>query len=448
MTGGGGGAAGVCGRAGHGVDPDERRRGGRVRAVVLAMLATALTASGLAASAGTAAASAPFVPETFTAGNGHSCALDSTMQAWCWGSDSSGQIGDGPASQGNNYNPVRVAGAHRFQYITAGAAHTCALDTAFIAWCWGADVAGQLGDSPAGLNQLEPVQVWGGRQYFAITANGSVTCALDFSGKAWCWGTDRFGQVGNGSPATQAVYLPEQVAAGSSIFIAISAGSDHVCALDNARKAWCWGGDSSGQAGDGPDRFFTKYSPVRVLGDASYSAIESGGAFTCALDTAGRAWCWGSDSNGMLGDGAGAANKAAPVLVAGGRAYATIAAGGSTVCALDAATMAWCWGWDRYGQVGDGPWGQLNNYSPVRVAGERGYAAITGGAVHMCAADTGWALWCWGSDQFGQVGDGPASQADKTSPVPVVIYNPAPPGQAAKSRDGIPSQLKLARTDG
>ena len=137
---------------------------------------------------------------------------------------------------------------------------------------------------------------------------------------------------------------------GGHTFVDIDAGNEHTCALDTTGAAWCWGEDSAGPLGDGPDALpldFTpvvKDAPVAVLGGHTFATISAGESHTCALDGSGRAWCWGLDGGGELGDGVDVGpEKPAPVAVVGGHAFTALDTGGST-CALDAAGSPWCWG--------------------------------------------------------------------------------------------------------
>ncbi len=263
-----------------------------------------------------------------TAGDQHTCALDTAGKAWCWGWDEHGQVGDGSTSQANKYSPVKVAEDRAYTAITAGGRHTCALDTAGKAWCWGRDVDGEAGDGTTSqADKYSPVPVAGGRAYTTITAGVDHTCALDTAGKAWCWGADNSGEVGDGSASQADKYSPVKVAGGPSLYERSPRACAHTCALDTAGKAWCWGNDNFGQVGDGSASQAAKYSPVAVDADDSpeafaLAAITAGDFHTCALDTAGKAWCWGLDENGQVGDGsASQANKYKPVKVAGGKVW-------------------------------------------------------------------------------------------------------------------------------
>ncbi len=337
----------------------------------------------------------------------HSCGLDADGAAWCWGYDDSGQLGDGVGAT-NQFEPVQVSGGRAYTTIAAGFAHSCALDTDGAAWCWGYDDFGQLGDGAGATDKFEPVQVSGGRTFTFLTAGSNHTCALDTNGTAWCWGSDSSGQLGDGPTATNR-FEPVQVSGGRT-YTGISAGGDaasshYTCAVDINGTAWCWGNDSSGQLGDGAGAT-NQFEPVQVSGSHKFATVAAGGSHTCALDTTGGAWCWGSDFRGQLGDGGGTTNQFQPAQVSGSRTYTTVTAGLQHTCAVDAAAAAWCWGTDGNGQLGDGA-GTTDQSQPVQVSGGRSYTTVAAGQAHTCALDAAAAAWCWGFDGFGGLGDGP-----------------------------------------
>ena len=157
-------------------------------------------------------------------------------------------------------------------------------------------------------------------------------------------------------------------------FTAIGAGGTHTCAMDDSGRVWCWGWDESGQLGRGEP----SDGPTVVVGEHEFTEIRAGDGFTCALDRTGKAWCWGLDHHGQLGDGDPVGGQAdAPLLVAGARDFSSVAAGGGEgggaghACALDGDGHAWCWGSDDYGQIGDGARSNGDHAAPVLVAGER-----------------------------------------------------------------------------
>ncbi len=376
--------------------------------------------------------------ETITAGWGHTCALDTSGNAWCWGHDSAGQVGDGNDDQGDpncfpehcRFSPEAVSGNHTFTTISAGHYHTCGLDISGKAWCWGQNGHGEVGDgsSPAQAEwrRFTPTAVVGGHVFATISAGGEHTCAIDTAQRAWCWGYDTSGQLGSGGLWGSRVFAPVAVA-GNHRFTAIRAAGPNTCALDDAAHAWCWGDAREGQLGDGmppethydPDCYgdghLCAWKPVRVSGSASYSLV----AAACALDTSGKAWCWGLDTNGRVGGGTPWDINFEPVVVAGARNYTTIASTWANTCALDTSGKAWCWGNDSDGQVGDGDDQQADEHAPVAVAGGHTFTQLTVHNRHSCGLDANGKAWCWGEDGYGRLGDGDTNQASKYAPVAV-----------------------------
>lgn len=358
---------------------------------------------------------------TVDAGAMHTCGLGPAGKAWCWGEDESGQLGDGADDGADEFVPVAVAGGRTYGVISAGFSHTCALTASGQAWCWGDDSVGELGDGDDGQAREDvPVAVAGGHTFIALAAGAGYTCGLDSSGVAWCWGGDFYGALGDGDDGQGDEYAPVAVA-GDHTFGEISAGFDHTCAVKWSGEAWCWGTDDMAQLGDGDDGEAPEYAPVPVAGGHSFHSIAAGGSHTCALASDNKAWCWGSDNYGQVGDGGEAQGlRFQPTLVAGGRSFSTVsaAAAGVHTCALDLTGKAWCWGRDEEGQLGDGNGPSLAT-APVAVAGGHTMTAISVDWAQTCAVDSSTNAWCWGDDEWGQIGDGNDGQADEFAPVPV-----------------------------
>lgn len=194
--------------------------------------------------------------ESASTGSEHTCGLSADGTAWCWGRDDDGQVGS-PATDrclrdgvkiGCALRPLAVGDSIRFVAISAGDHHTCAIDTEARAWCWGAGTAGQLGtgsltDSPV------PTLVATDVRFQAIAAGSRHTCGLDLDGRAWCWGRNDFGRLGRVQPAG-VVPMPVAVETDTR-FTAIVAGTLHTCAIAEDGTAWCWGFGGYGQLGTG-----------------------------------------------------------------------------------------------------------------------------------------------------------------------------------------------------
>ena len=348
-----------------------------------------------------------------SAGGNHTCALKAAGGVKCWGSNWGGQLGDGTTA--DKSTPVDVVGlGSEVAAISAGDLHTCALTATGGVKCWGRNWDGQLGDGTAG-NKSTPVDVVGlGSGVAAISAGGNHTCAPKAAGGVKCWGGNAYGQLGDGTTASKSTPV-DVVGLGGGV-AAISAGGYHTCALTSAGGVKCWGPNAYGQLGDGTAG--NKSTPVDVVGLSSgVATISAGGYHTCALTAAGGVKCWGRNWDGQLGDGT-ARNKSTPVDVVGlGSGVAAISTGGLHTCALTAAGGVKCWGWNAYGQLGDGT--SAVRFTPVDVVGlDSGVAVITAGWSHTCALTTAGGVKCWGNNTYGKLGDGTAG--NRSTPVDVV----------------------------
>ena len=340
------------------------------------------------------------------AGGQHSCLLDRSGVAWCWGSNAQGQAG---TSGSRIAEPERVGGNLRFTSLAAGRVHSCGVTTAREVWCWGGNDRGQVGDGSR-VNRSAPSRIAMRTAGGDAAVGANHACALDSSGTAWCWGANDRGQTGSGSFGSD-VLTPRRVA-GSHRFRSLTVGWDHSCALDSAGRAWCWGSNENGRLGDGSTSDHA--APVLVSTKERFTQISAGGTHTCAVASSGKALCWGQNSAGQLGDGT-IANSRTPVEVAAGTSFASITVGSSHSCALARDGTARCWGRNSYGQLGDGS--TTDRVAPVAVAGGVRFIQLNASGAHTCGTAGGGAAYCWGYNVQGQLGDG--TRTNRARPVRV-----------------------------
>jgi alpha-tubulin suppressor-like RCC1 family protein len=353
-----------------------------------------------------------------TAGNQHTCALLSSGTIDCWGSNSNGQLGDGTTN--DSPSPVAVSGISNATAVTAGNQHTCALLSSGTIDCWGSNSYGQLGNGTNGTpivdvnstaQAVKVPRVLG--SVSAVALGGGHGCALLQTGVLVCWGSNSNGQLGDGVVSGVA-FTPVGVS-GVTNATAITAGDEHTCALLSGGSVDCWGSNSNGQLGDGSQGVVnSSWTPVAVLGLSSATAITAGSDHSCALISDGTVDCWGWNNHGQLGDGT-TTDSPTPQAVSGIANAIAIAAGGEHTCALISDGTVDCWGWNYRGQLGDGT--TIDSPTPVAVSGVTNAVAITGGQGHSCALLSDGTVECWGSNLFDQLGDG--GTADSATPVPV-----------------------------
>jgi alpha-tubulin suppressor-like RCC1 family protein len=352
-------------------------------------------------------------PSSFIAAGTFFTCMASSGGVQCWGSDSTGQLGDDTTTFEQKTVPTSVVGlSSGVVAIAAGDLHACALlATTGGEQCWGYNGHGQLGDGTT-TNRLVPTNVVGlSSGVAAITAGAFHTCALLAStGGVKCWGFNSNGQLGDGT-LNDGQRVPTNVVGLSSGVVAITAGDSHTCALlMSAGGVQCWGGNG-GQLGDGT--VTRRLVPTNVVGlSSAVAAITAGNYHTCALLTSsGGVHCWGGNGGGQLGDGT-KIDRLVPISVVGlSSGVAAITAGAAHTCALLASTGGvQCWGNNGLGQLGDGmttAW----LVPTTSVAGlSSSVAAITAGSGHNCAQLMSGDMLCWGDNRYGQIGDGTTTQ--------------------------------------
>jgi hypothetical protein len=320
-------------------------------------------------------------------GGTHTCGLTGAGMAYCWGENSLGQVGDG--TYANQPQPTAVQGGRTFAELTAGEQHTCGLATNGKAYCWGNDGALPYHNTP------ETVQ--GGLSFTQLTAGGGFTCGLATDGKAYCWGGNGRGQLGAGPMPSQSAPVRVQ---GGYTFTELSAGANYACGLTSSGAAYCWGGNTYGQLGDGTSA--DRYSPALVQGGQTFIRLTTGWNHACGLARSGAALCWGGNRDGQLGDGM-FIDQYSPVQVRGAPAFTLLSAGTYFTCGLTALGAAYCWGGNGNGQLGDSTFFTTRR-PPAPVVGGHSFTQVAVGGGHTCGLTGSGAAYCWGLNNRGQLG--------------------------------------------
>ena len=382
-------------------------------------------------------------------GGNHTCGIKSDGWAYCWGYNYHGQLGDGTNT--NSSVPVKVAQGVipegvGLKEITAGSTHTCVIGTNDKAYCWGNGANGRLGNGPTSSNRNTPVAVNTTRTFSGIVAGGGHTCAFGDI-EMYCWGLNSSGQLGDGTTTQRTT--PVQVnrgniPAGTGLY-SLTAGDSHTCVLDTGNviggggpivsavsnvKAYCWGNNQYGQVGDGTTTT-PKTTPVGVdmvgfMLPSSFRTINAGGYHTCAIGDNDVTYCWGLNNGGQLGDNSTNDASRPKAINQGniptGETLEMLSLGLYHSCAIASNAKAYCWGQGQYGQLGNS--GTGGSYTPVAVSQGAiptgiGIANMGTGSYHGCVRGSNGKLYCWGQNTYGKLGDG-TTTTPRTSPVAVV----------------------------
>ena len=327
----------------------------------------------------------------------HTCGLTVSGAAYCWGLDYYGELGAGiPGAQicGSegipcSTTPLAVAGGRSFSSLAGGWGESCALQKSdAAAYCWGDNTYGALGNGST-ANSRTPVAVSGGRAFVSVGTGNIFACGLTADSAAYCWGNNSAGQLGIGPGGGPELCSAEPcstapvLVSGNLKFGTLSVGYWHVCGLTGDNTAYCWGDNDGGQLGATTTETCAGFGvvigcstvPLPVEGGNTFTKISAGSFHSCGIVAAGDGYCWGSGFYGQLGDGTGT-DSPTPTLIAGALSFAAVSAFGRYhSCGFTAAGVAYCWGYNGWGQLGDGT--GYDAYAPVQVIGQ---AAGTGAA--------------------------------------------------------------------
>lgn len=374
------------------------------------------------------------------AGREYACALRNDGRAFCWGLNSQGQLGNG--TNASSLTPVPVAGGLTFTSLSVAQDYACALTASGQAYCWGDNQTGQLGDGTTTSRNV-PAPVAGGLVFTGLDAGLSHACGITSSGAAHCWGSNgvklssgvlgRQGALGTTSTETcagQPCSTTPVPVSGGHAFTSISTGLWSTCGTASGGAAYCWGWGRWGQLGIG-SREDSNFSPLPVAGGIRFASASVGATYACGISPAGVAYCWGGTlvlsggdlvpNYGQLGNGS-IAGSTTPVPVAGGLTFTSVSAMDANniyghTCAVAVGGAAYCWGANREGGLGfaaSEPCRQEIRQipcvtTPGQVSGTHRFTQLATGMEFTCGVSIAGAVYCWGRNDTGQLGDGTTS---------------------------------------
>lgn len=365
---------------------------------------------------------------SLASGSYHNCAVKNNS-IYCWGDNTSGQLGNGVISKGIS-TPVRIVlPADRPVLVAAGGSNTCALDSQGVAYCWGSNKYGQIGNGETGNAVDVPTQVKTGVKFKELSVGDGFVCGISTGDGVYCWGSGMYNQLGNGTNISRSI--PVQVSGMSSGYKDVATAQSSACALKNDGTVSCWGSDRYGLTGAGKPGDMENQStarPTKVSGNYKFTALDAGAQNICGITTGSGLACWGDNSHLQLGSGFGNAFANTPILVNRANHVKMIAVGTNHICASLNGRVN-CWGSNSNKQMGISINGSTSIPSAMNslvLSYTRGLSANVNSTCGI--SPDAKSVYCWGSNSNGQKGDGANvsfitsdSSLDSAEPVKVLI---------------------------
>lgn len=300
----------------------------------------------------------------------------------------------------------------RYTAVVAGQLHTCARRKDGSTMCFGNGSSGRLGNGSS-TNRNVPVQAGAASNWLSLASNDAHTCGIKTSGNLWCWGANSFGQLGTGNTEQQTLPAYHSLVTKWSD---VAVGANHSCAIREDGALLCWGRNTSGQLGIGSTAS-PQLAPmvvnvvVNVTPEGDWKRVVAARDTTCAQKNDGRLYCWGSNANDETSK-SGGGTVTLPHLVestpGGSDIDWTTFATGQTSCAIKTSGALYCWGRNAEGQLGDGT--TTKSPAPKLIASGTAFKLIRTGFAHTCAIAASGSLFCWGRNQAAQVKAGAAAR--------------------------------------
>lgn len=327
------------------------------------------------------------------------CGVATDGQVYCWGYGRVGQLGNGTITE-YTAAPVAVVGNYRFRSITTGSNFTCGVTVEDRAYCWGHNQFGKLGNGTIEVDECfagipcstRPVQVAGNLRFNEVSAGQHHACGVTTDERVYCWGWNGFGQLGDGTTTDHLTPVP---VSRSVRFTHVDAGNYHTCAVTTQHQAYCWGENSYGQLGTrggGRDWQHSHLKPTVAAGGLKFEHVNAGYFDSCGVTTDDRAYCWGKNGPELGSVSPGDYDyERVPRLVAGSLAFRTVDPSYGHTCGVTTANVAYCWG-----AIGN----LVVSATPVKVLGGLRFRQLSTGDYNACGVATNGRAYCWGGENL------------------------------------------------
>ena len=332
--------------------------------------------------------------------------IDEEGNLFAWGRNSAGDVGDG--TREDRYSPVQIMSGTKFAQVSS----RYAIDVDGNLWGWGCYVFHYLNTEDGRMGSDIPVQILPEKKFYQVKSSGLRVHAIDQQGRLWAWGRNDYGTLGIGIaeyPTNAKIYSPTQVMKGTR-FIDIETGHNTVAAIDEDGNLWIWGTNEYGQTGNGKTTDIEP-TPINVMPGMRFIDVDVSSFCAFAIDESGNLWSWGRNKYGDLGDGT-TEDRYEPIQITKGLSFSAVYTAGSYL-AFDEYGGIWSWG-----RMKEYLWYDEEFLSvPTEIMKGTNVKQIASGVFHIMFINEEGELWSCGKNQWGQVGDGTKNERSRDNPI-------------------------------